>query len=106
MVTVADENGAHILRYLRLCGDMYFGGNTWSRADGFEAGVHAMRGLKGMLYLVAKIANTPAVYPYTLEGRYCLVQISREMNAADLAKVFCCDEQVIHDHFAPLVSLT
>jgi hypothetical protein len=106
MVTVADENGAHILRYLRLCGGMYFGGNTWSRTDGFEAGVHVMHTLKGMLDIVAKIANTPAAYPYTLESRYQVVRISREMSAADLAKAFGCDEQEIKDHFAPLVSLS
>src|SRR5580693_3010785 len=108
LVTVNDMNGASELRYLRLCDGRFFGGNTWSRTDGFEAGVHVMHTTSSLLDLIGRIANTPLEHPampWTLDGGHWVTRISREMKASDLAKILGCDEQVIRDHFAPLVSL-
>jgi hypothetical protein len=108
LVTISDINMCHVLRYLRLCDGRYFGGNTYDRIDGFEAGIHVMRDLKGMLDLVARVANSTGPIPdsYTLGCNFREVRISREMNAKELAEIFACDEQLVRDHFAPLVSLT
>jgi hypothetical protein len=107
LITVSDVNSCYVLRYLRLCDGRYFGGNTWDRADGFEAGVHVMQTLGGMLGLIGRIANAktePGTY-YTVEGRSRYARIEREMSARALAEIFACDEQAVRDHFAPLISL-
>jgi hypothetical protein len=106
MVRIADINGLDVVRYLKLCDGMFFGGNTWTRGDGFASGIHEMRGLGGILDLVAHIANGDHDHPYTVESSHaCRIVIRREMNADQLAAILGCDPQKVHDHFAPLVSL-
>jgi len=61
----------------------------------------------GMLDLIGKVANEPAepYWSYALDSPDGFMVISREMNAPQLAKLLGCDEQVVRDHFAPLISL-
>jgi hypothetical protein len=107
MVRITDLNRGDVLRYLILCDGMFFGGNTWTRTDGFAPGVHVMMTLSGMLDLIGTIANAPRETheEYYLESHGGFAVIRREMNAPELAKILGCDEQVVRDHFAPLISL-
>lgn len=110
-IRVSDLNGAHIMLFVKLEEDHYFGGLTKGALarhypDFGVPGPHVWYTTDGLLGIIARIANEQdGQIPHGLSSDKWSTHIAGEMAADELAKTLDCDEAAVHARFDRLVTL-